>query len=346
MKIRNPKSEIRCAEAGAAAGGRPDFRVLKWIRILVGLVLFSVAVTGRAQESLTNRPFHAGFSSVMLQQFNENDAKAAIKVWVEAFVREGAFQADSSAKVFDNIGEMAAEIQRQDVDGVTMPVKELFEIKDRVKFDRYIFECNNGNIEDDYVLLVHQNSPFVRIEDLQGHPLYILHQHRMSLAVPWLDVLLMEKGLKPASGFFGQMNEANKLTQTVLPVFFRQADACLVTRAGFETMGELNPQVSQQLRVLASSPPLVSTGFFLRSGFPKAEQDKLMNAIVRIHTSVAGQQVLTVFQSERLEERPPSILDGTFVLLERHRQLMNGTNSIQPSPASQAQSSRMEARNK
>ena len=72
MNIRNPKSKIRCAEAGAAAGRRPDYRVLKWIRILAGLVLFSAAVTGRAQESLTNRPFHAGFSAEMLKQFNKN----------------------------------------------------------------------------------------------------------------------------------------------------------------------------------------------------------------------------------------------------------------------------------
>ena len=269
----------------------------------------------------------------MLNQFNENDAKAAIKVWVEAFVREGAFQADSTAKVFDSAGDLAAAIQRQDVDGVTMPVKELFEMKDQVKFDRHIFDINGGNVEEEYVLLVHQDSPFARIEDLQGHSLNIQQQPRMSLAVPWLDVLLMEKGLKPAQDFFGRITEATKLTKIVLPVFFRQVDACLVTRKGFETMGELNPQVSRQLRVLASSPPLVTTGFFIRTGFPKTEQNKIVDKIVRIHTSVAGQQVLTVFQSGRLEERPPSILDSTFALLERHRQLIGETNSVQSTPA-------------
>ena len=333
MKIRNPKSEIQCAETGAVAGGRPDFRVLKWIRILAGLVLLAAVVTGRAQESLTNRPFHAGFSTGMLKQFNENDAKAAIKVWVEAFVREGAFQADSSAKVYDNIGEMTAALQHNEVDGVTVTVKELFEMKERVKFDRYIFDINGGSVSDEYVLLVHQDSPFARIEDLQGRSLNILQMPRMSLAVPWLDVLLMEKGLKPAQDFFGRITEASKLTQTVLPVFFRQADACVVTRKGFKMMSELNPQVSRRLRVLATSPALVTTGFFIRTGFPKAEQDKIVEKIVAIHSSIVGQQVLTVFQSERLEERPPSILDGTFALLERHRELTGETNSVQSNPA-------------
>ena len=339
MNIRNQQFEIQGAKADPVIRGRFGFHSLKQVRMFLWLfLLVATASICRSQESIANRPFHAAFSSMILKQFNESDAKAAIKVWVEAFVREGAFQADSTAKVYDSAGDLAAAIQRQDVDGVTMQVKEFFEIKDQVKFDRYIFNTHNSSFKDEYVLLVHRDSPFVRIEDLQGRPLNILQLPQMAMADSWLDVFLMEKGLKPMKEFFGRMNEATKLTQTVLPVFFRQADACLVTRQGFETMGELNPQVSKQLRVLASSPPLVATGFFMRTGYPKAEQDKLVNTIVRIHTGVAGQQVLTVFQTERLQEEPASFMDGTLALLERHRQLLPGTNSVQvqPSPVAPA----------
>jgi phosphonate transport system substrate-binding protein len=283
---------------------------------------------GQVQGTGTNNPFHAGFSAAMLRQFNENDARAAIKVWVDALVKEGTFQADSTAKVYDNAAALVTALQSNEVDGVTLTVTDLFEIKDKVKFDRFIFDVNDGSYLDEYVILVHQDSDITRIEDLQDRTLNVLLHPRMCLAVPWLDTLLMERGLKPSQTSCSQVTEKTKLTQAILPVFFRQTDACLVTRKGFKTMSELNPQVGRRLRVLASSPEMVTTGFFLRAGFSKADQDKFVDKIVRIHATLAGQQVLTVFQTERLEERPTSILDKTFALLEHHRQLLAGTNNL------------------
>ena len=115
--------------------------------------------------------------------------------------------------------------------------------------------------------------------------------------------------------------------QTVLPVFFGKIDACLVTQKGFKTMGELNPQVNRQLRVLASSPEFVPTGFFFRMGYPQAQQADCLAEFTRVHTSTDGQQILTVFQTDRLQEYPGSVLDSAFALVESHRRLLAGTNN-------------------
>ena len=40
-----------------------------------------------------------------------------------------------------------------------------------------------------------------------------------------------------------------------------------------------------------------------------------------LHTTTAGQQVLTVFRSERMEERTPSVLQNAMDLLAEHRRL-------------------------
>ena len=250
-----------------------------------------------------------------------------MKVWAEALVKEGAILADPTSQIYNNFPAMVTALQNREVDGVTMPVNEWFAIQEKVKFNRFVFNVIEGSISDEYVLLVHQDSGLTKIEDLRGRSLNLLDQPRLCLALLWLDTLLLEQGLKPSRILCSRVTEQLKLTKTVLPVFFRQTDACLVTRKGFKTMGELNPQVYRQLRVLASSPELVPTGFFFRAGYPKAQQDRIVGETVRVHTTASGQQVLTVFQTERLEEHPASVLDNAFALMERHRRLSAGTNS-------------------
>ena len=84
----------------------------------------------------------------------------------------------------------------------------------------------------------------------------------------------------------------------------------MVTRRGFETLAELNPQVGKDLRVLATSPEVVATVFCFRADYDSPVMDKLIAGLRELHLSAAGRQVLTVFQSDRLEEVPPSALDS------------------------------------
>jgi len=126
----------------------------------------------------------------------------------------------------------------------------------------------------------------------------------------------------------------------VLPVFFHQADACLLTRAGFQTMNELNPQVGQQLKVLAASAALVPIVFCFRGNYASPDRDKLMDSIDRISETPAGRQTLMLFQSERLVKSPVAALDSACELLDVHRQLraaalgaQPGDSAVPPTPA-------------
>jgi phosphonate transport system substrate-binding protein len=98
-------------------------------------------------------------------------------------------------------------------------------------------------------------------------------------------------------------------------------------------MCELNPQVGRELRVLTNSPNLVPSAFLFRSGFPAAEQEACLKEFTHAHLSVMGQQILTVFQTERLEERPASVLDSALELLQRHQDLLNAASERKELPA-------------
>ena len=291
-------------------------------KLAIGIMTWVSTATGHGQANEPEHLFHFGTSAALFRQFNENDAKAAMRVWAETLVSNGVIHADPTMRIYDSVDAITAALQKQELDGVSVPINELFAIMDKIQFDHFIFDVVEGSITERYVLLVPQNSEVTNLQALQGRSLNVLRNARMSLASIWLDTLLLEKGLEPSVKLCSQVTEDDKVTKTVLPVFFHRTDACLVTLKGFKTMCELNPQVERQLKTLAISPEFVVTGFFLRAGPPKALQDQVVAQTLRVHLAPAGQQILTVFHTDRLEEYPASVLDGSFALLRRHEQLL------------------------
>ena len=209
-----------------------------------------------------------------------------------------------------------------------MTTDEYFVVSQEFQFNRFLLSVYNGQITEQYVLLVHRDSGIERIEDLRGRTLAVFKNARMSLAPIWLDVRLIEAGFSGTTGFCGHVTPISKLSQTVLKVFFRQIDACLVTRRGFETMNELNPQLGQQLKVLVESPELVPTVFCCRADLSLAVKDQLLAEFVKVHTTPAGQQVLTIFQSDQLTEGQASCLDSALELRAKHDRLCGVTNRV------------------
>ncbi len=315
-----------------ACRAREFFRELS-LGFSPSLALAFLVASAAAQETEPEHPFRFGFSAGLMPEVSENDYRAAMKAWAEMLVKNGAVQADSNVTFFPDTAHMVAALQRHEVDGVAATTPDFLAVRKSVKFNHVVFAVTGGTISDQFVLVVHQNSGLTNVENLRGHSLNLLRQPQMSLAIPWLDTLLLEQGFKPTGEFFSPIAEESKITKALLPVFFRKTDACLLTRKGFQTMCELNPQVGRELHVLASSPELVATAFFFREGYPAAQQDRCLNEFKNVHTTSAGQQILTVFQTERLEEYPVSVLDGTIALLEKHQRLLA---TMQASKASSA----------
>lgn len=294
------------------------------IALFLGLVSAVVGTGLPARSQEPEHPFHFGFSTALMPDVNEDDASAAMKVWAEGVVKNGVINADPHVLMFHDFASLQTALRNKTVDGVVAPTAEYFALTNEFEFNHFVFSVVAGSIFDEYILLVRAEGRFAKVEDLRGCTLNSLKQTRTSLAPIWLDTLLLEKGLPPAAQFCGRVTEATKLTQTVLPVFFGKADACLVTRTGFNTMCELNPQVGRQLRVLAASTNYVPSGFFFRAGYPPARQEECLAEFKRVGKNPAGLQILTVFQTESLEEQPASVLNSTLDLLKRHRQLLDG----------------------
>ena len=93
-------------------------------------------------------------------------------------------------------------------------------------------------------------------------------------------------------------------------------------------MIELNPQTGKALKVLATSPKMVPAIMCLRANYAPPFKDKLLAGLRDLHLTPSGQQVLTIFHSERLEEQPASCMDSALELLATHRRLCAPENAL------------------
>ena len=306
--------------AAGVANPRPraTWRIRPWAGRVASRSVILLAVTilpCAAAAQGDGQPFRVGFSSTMFTDVNESDAKAAVKVWAQTIARERGIETDPDPCILTGMTELASALRNKQVDMVALLTEEYRALSPAVRLTSFFVGYVGGRAEEEYVLLAHCDSGIESVVDLKGRRLIIQHKPAASLATRWLDSVLLEKGLRPTAEFLGRVSQNTKLSRVVLPVFFRQSDACLVTRTGFDTMSELNPQIGKALKILATSPKVIPGLLCFRADYASAFKDKILAGLRELHLSPAGQQVLTIFQGEKLEEIPPAGLQSTLDLL-------------------------------
>ena len=267
-----------------------------------------------------------GFSTSVFADINATDVKAGMKAWGKAVTKERNIEVEAEALIFGSLPEIEAALRHKLVDVISVVTSEFRALGPSVPLGPLFVAQIEGLTKEECVLLVHRDGGIGSLEDLRGRRLVVYENPRASLAIPWLDSLLIEGGYRPTDEFVGRVSRATKLTQVVLPVFFRQADACLVTRGGFETMAALNPQVGQTLTSLALSPALIPILLCFRGDYESSFKDEVIRGLRELHLSASGQQILTIFRGEKVEDVTAAELKSSLDLLARWEELKKTAN--------------------
>jgi ABC-type phosphate/phosphonate transport system substrate-binding protein len=299
-----------------------NWRASLW---LLALCAAPIVRTQESQLDTSSEAFRIGFSTAMLSDVNESDAKASMRGWAQMVAKELGWRVEPDAKVLQGAEDVANALRSNRVDAVSMTIDEYWKTREAVDSRFLIAALNEGQTTEEYLILVHKDSGINRINELRGRSLVFWKNMRMNPAPAWLDTLMIKDGSPPAAKFC-RLTQNNKLAKVVLPVFFRQADACMVTRRGFKNMSELNPQIGQRLKVLIASPELIPCIFCFRQGYNNQIRDKLVAQAETITRTPSGAQFLALFQSGGLKIIPDSSLDSTIELLATHERLSGGTN--------------------
>jgi phosphonate transport system substrate-binding protein len=290
-------------------------------RLLFIAILCSALCNWAAAETLNEKPFRIGFSQALFSDVHEADARAAIKSWAHILGHEKNVPIEPAPQIFRNQDELESVIKNGSVDAVGITVLEYHQLLADTDFSRIFMTRIAGSLTERFVLLAHRQGSVAGLNDLLNRKLTIFDNSRTILAPLWLDNLLYRQGLGATAETSIQVQTNQKLTNVVLPVFFRQVDACLVTKSGFEIMAELNPQVGKDLFIVAESSDVVPIIFAFRDNYQPTFLDTLLTGLSELDKSSAGSQILNIFQSDSIEEQPRALLDSALDLIKEHEKL-------------------------
>lgn len=271
----------------------------------------------------TGRPaLVVGFMRSMFQHVNMNDAEAVIKSWGQIIARENGITAGTETRIITSEEELIRDMQAGAVDAVGMNVLEYEALSRTVPLGPVFLNSIRGGFAENFVLLAHAKGPVSSLRDLRGRRLLINDSPRTAIIAMWLDLELIDHGLPETARLVGRVDRKATPADTILPVFFQQAEACITTREAFDVMAELNPQIGRQLKVLLISPPVATTMLAFRRDFASEYRDVIMRVLENLDATPAGRQILTIFQSDGLREMPLTTIAPTLELIERHRRLV------------------------
>jgi ABC-type phosphate/phosphonate transport system substrate-binding protein len=266
-----------------------------------------------AMATPSNVPLRFAISESVIAAVNLNDARAALQVWIQRFTSRLNVEMDS--KLLISTQELQDRTRKGQVDAVALNVIEYRPIADWLDPSQVVSSAGETGL-DQYFVVVKRSSGINHLKDLKGGRMQALKTPQMCMAPVWLMTILDEAQLGRTEQFFGSTVEDSKLSRVILPVFFGQAEACLTSKRGFDSLCELNPQVARELKVIANSAPMVVNFYVFRKNYQHENREKFIKALLDLRASAAGAQLAMLFHFNQVSVRDASCLTPSLSVLE------------------------------
>jgi ABC-type phosphate/phosphonate transport system substrate-binding protein len=242
-----------------------------------------------------------------------------MELWLNevANVRKEWVTTKSKTVVFHDLPSLIAAVTAKQVDFVGLPSMDFFQVKDKIPLVPLLTYTVEGYAGTVYYLLISKDKGSSSLKGLKnGRLLVQKHDEKGQLPILWLNSILKKEGLPPADFFLRSIKKVETASQAILPVFFQQADYCIVAREGFETSRELNPQIGERLAIAARSPALVIGLLAVRQDVSETLKKTVAEIAVNLASYPKGKQILTLFRIGGFRHFQLSDLDSVLELIK------------------------------
>jgi ABC-type phosphate/phosphonate transport system substrate-binding protein len=263
---------------------------------------------------------NVGFSSSAFTEVDKNDAKATTKLLGDMMVRKyqgQSFKNPGETFIYEHLSELENDLKAKKVDMVVLVADEFLEIRNRLPIEPIMVSSREKSVYEELFLLVRGDSGIKKGKDLRSKSIMVTKTQFGRVHLTWLETLLMKEGCYDISG----IRETRKPSQAFMPVFFRQADACVVSRHYFEINSELNPQIERELMSISNSPGFAGGVIAFRKDYNERHKEIMKNILASLHADAHGRQMLLLFQIAKLVPFRPEYLNSTEALFKEHRDL-------------------------
>lgn len=271
---------------------------------LFGALVMAQASTTPAQlpgSNLTPARLTFGLSSRSLSDVTRNDAQAAFKTFTDAAARKRGYNLAFTARVFEDVATYQTAIREHQILTAVIDAWDYVSADLAGHMEISFVKERGGEVGEQYLLLTRRGSAFNTLADLRGKELNLLESANAKLSRRWLNFLVLTNELGDPARYFSKIEASTKPSPVTLPVFFGKRPACVVTRAAFDVMRQLNPQLGRDLQTIATSPLLVETLLCTApTGWEsEAFRQAFFDGMLAMSEEPAGQQILNLFRADR-----------------------------------------------
>ncbi len=266
------------------------------------------------------RPLRVGFSAQVFPNVDQRDAKVAMELWTRELARRLGFRTQPQTLIFQRPSDLLEAVNRGDMTVVTLPATEYLQIRNRALMTPVIVEASNEELSRRFQLIVRSDSGIRSLTDLRSKSILIPSSTRHIASHLWLDVLLLKAGFGERLTYFGSVKESNA-SKAIMGVFFKKADAAIVSCVALETSKSLNTQVADKISVIAESKNLIGDVTCIPSSVDEKMKRSIENAALHLHETPTGKQMFTMFQIERTVLYKQAYMDGLIELIREKERL-------------------------
>ena len=290
---------------------RMKSRLWGWMALLL---LACVPASGNG-DSVTA---HVVFHKAMMANLATKDLEAAAKVWIDALGDESGAYDDCVVYFVEDVAEVHDITNPFLPDLVILSCWDYLHLKTNTGLKATTTIQRGGSKMQELVLVARKDVAFETIADLEGASICMIQNELATLSTVWLETMLGEQDLPDPDSFFGERRRVSKASLALLPVFFGQVDVCVVSRNGYDTMAELNPQLGRDLSIVAESQGLVSIVICVNDKKDGNLKSVLPQALSAFHENAHGEQILLGFRVDRMVPLQASDLEAMLLFKERY----------------------------
>lgn len=286
---------------------------------LICLAGFCLVHFWAVAEAITEIDLRVGYSNSVFGSANMEDARIALKVWLESRLAEKGVQYQSVHRFYENTDTMAEAFRNNEIDMVTIHCYEFIQLRKQAPIEAEIVGYQVGEKGGQYVLLTSVESGVEELSDLAGKTLIMDDGLSMEVPLAWLDVQCFHAGLPRAKDLFANIQRVSKPQKAVLPVFFNKYDAAIARYLAYETMCEMNPQLGKKLKILGHSEAYNAGVVCFHKDYPEDKKKLVVDTLLGLRNDIKGQQLLLLFQVDDITTFQESDVTTLEKLYDEHQ---------------------------
>ncbi len=253
------------------------------IRIII-LMLYTLSLYGGH--------LNFAYGSSSMDEFSKKDTRIAMTVWIQELLRGS--ENTVLVTFYSDLEKMAKDFEAGKLDLALTFGLEFVKYFDKSKllsgFTGGMHNQNHQNL----ILVVHKDNTKENLLVLKK-PIVAV-QGTSSIFKLYTKYYFLSNKSKNKVNFL----DTRKARTALLKVFFKQADAALITQKTFQLAAELNPQIKKNLQIIEQTDIPAGSFCFFRKGVDEEIRKIVLDKALNLSDTEIGKRVLTIFHTERV----------------------------------------------